>query len=259
MSECIALKNIRHRNLVKVLSACSGVDFQGNDFKALIFEFMPKGNLDEWIHPENNVEDSAKVLNFLQRLNIAIDVASAIEYLHSHCRAIIVHSDLKPSNILLDAEITAHVGDFGLARIISPVPGTGNNEISTTSTTMKGSIGYIAPEYGVSGNLSTKADVYSFGIILLEMFTGRRPTEEIFTDDLTLHNFVSRSLPEKITQVMDPVVHSEANESGKAECCISVLRIGIKCSMESAKDRAAMEEVVNELCSIRQVFLDQRV
>ena len=82
MSECKALRKIRHRNLVKVLSACSSLDFQGNDFKALVFELMSKGNLDKWLHPDA-IEDEPQRLTLLQRLNIAIDVASALEYLHT--------------------------------------------------------------------------------------------------------------------------------------------------------------------------------
>ena len=148
MSECKALRKIRHKNLVKVLSACSSLDFQGNDFKALVFELMPQGNLDGWLHPEVR-EDEPQRLTLLQRLNIAIDVASALEYLHTQCDDIIVHNDLKPSNVLLDNDMMGHIGDFGIAKITSVVfsttiatsVGTDQN----TSNAVKGSIGYIAP------------------------------------------------------------------------------------------------------------------
>ena len=101
MSECKALRKILYRNLVKVLSACSSLDFEGNDFKALVFELMPRGNLDGWLHPEVK-EDEPQRLTFLQRLNIVVDIAYVLEYLHTQCDEIIVHNDLKPSNVLLD-------------------------------------------------------------------------------------------------------------------------------------------------------------
>ncbi|PPD86546.1 hypothetical protein GOBAR_DD16500 [Gossypium barbadense] len=104
LAECEALKNIRHRNLVKVLTAISGVNYQGNDFKALIYEFMENGSLEGWLHPliGMNEPETARNLNFFQRVSVAIDVAHALEYLHHHCEEPIIHCDLKPSNILLD-------------------------------------------------------------------------------------------------------------------------------------------------------------
>ena len=115
------MTTIRRRNLVKVITSCSAVDYQGNDFKALVYEFMPIGSLEGWLHP---VEDDYRQfewqnLGLLRRINITIDIASALDYLHHQSPTIIIHCDLKPSNILLDGEMTAHVGDFGLARFLS--------------------------------------------------------------------------------------------------------------------------------------------
>lgn len=123
IAECRALKGIRHRNLVKVLTACSGVDYQGNDFKALVYEFMQNGSLEEWLYPitrEGEIDKAPRNLSLLQRLNIAIDVACALDYLHHDCQPITAHCDLKPSNILLDDDMNARVGDFGLARFLPP-------------------------------------------------------------------------------------------------------------------------------------------
>lgn len=146
-AECEALRNIRHRNLVKVLSACSGVDYQGNDFKAIVYEFMINGSLEEWLHPipkEDDQQAKRRRLNFLQRLNIAIDIASVLDYLHHHCQTPIVHCDIKPSNILLDDEMTGHVGDFGLTRLL--LNRTNNfSSNQTSSIGLKGSIGYTPP------------------------------------------------------------------------------------------------------------------
>jgi Leucine-rich repeat (LRR) protein len=150
INECDALRSIRHRNLLKIVSVCSSTDHEGNDFKSLIFEFMCNGSLDQWLHPKNNVQHQSKRLSFIQRLNIAIDVAYALEYLHHHCQTPIVHCDLKPSNILLDEDMVAHVGDFGLVKFLFEAS---NNSSKTKSLSvgLKGSIGYIPP-----GNISTK-------------------------------------------------------------------------------------------------------
>ncbi|EOY10065.1 Leucine-rich repeat protein kinase family protein, putative [Theobroma cacao] len=163
MAECKALRNIRHRNLVKILTACSGFDYHGNDFKALVYEFMVNGSLEDWLHPSfdsNESEESVKKLNFYQRTNVAIDVACALGYLHHHCETSIVHCDLKPSNILLDDQFIGHV------------------------------------EYGMGSEVSTNGDVYSHSILSLEMFSGMRPTDEVFKEGLNLHNLVKAALPE---------------------------------------------------------------
>ncbi|XP_057990717.1 probable LRR receptor-like serine/threonine-protein kinase At3g47570 [Hevea brasiliensis] len=144
IAECKALKNIRHRNLVKILTYCSSIDFKGNDFKALVFTFMENGSLEMWLHPEENGYSQMKRLNFLQRLCIAMDVASALHHLHNHCETQIIHCDLKPSNILLDNDMTAYVSDFGLARLISE--STSNpSQSQNFSMGIKGTIGYMAP------------------------------------------------------------------------------------------------------------------
>ncbi|XVF41906.1 hypothetical protein PTKIN_Ptkin01aG0318200 [Pterospermum kingtungense] len=186
LTECKTLRNVRHRNLVKIISACSSIDFHGNPFKALIYEFMPNGSLERWLHESTAANDVPNegvpnILNFRQRLNVAIDVASALDYLHHQCEVPIVHCDLKPSNILLDHDMVAHVGDFGLARFF---PKSMNNYSgnSTSTVGLKGTIGYAAPEYGFGTEATTSGDMYSFGILLLEMFTRKRPTDEMFKD-----------------------------------------------------------------------------
>ncbi|XP_022732324.1 probable LRR receptor-like serine/threonine-protein kinase At3g47570 isoform X2 [Durio zibethinus] len=148
LKECKTLRNVRHRNLVRIISACSGIDFQGNPFKALMYEFMPNGSLEGWLHATkeaNTIEHGEpKILNFPQRLNIAIDVASALDYLHHHCEVPVVHCDLKPSNILLDHDMVAHVGDFGLARF-SPKSINNSCGNSTSTLGLKGTVSYAAP------------------------------------------------------------------------------------------------------------------
>ncbi|XP_042483208.1 putative receptor-like protein kinase At3g47110 [Macadamia integrifolia] len=144
IAECKALRNICHQNLVKILASCSSLDSKGKDFKALFYKFMPNGSLDDWLHLPMVAYNHSRSLNFVQRLNIALDVASALDYLHYHCYAPIIHCDLKQSNVLLDNDKIAHVGDFGFARLLSN-PDDDSSQTQTSTTRIKGSIGYAAP------------------------------------------------------------------------------------------------------------------
>ncbi|XP_059307950.1 probable LRR receptor-like serine/threonine-protein kinase At3g47570 [Lycium ferocissimum] len=278
LDECRALKSIRHRNLLKIVAACSSIDYQGNDFKCIVFEFMANGSLDDWLHSKGE----GQYLNIIQRLNIAIDVASALDYLHNHCQVPIVHCDLKPSNILLDEEMTAHVGDFGLAKFLFKSAWD-----KQTSIALKGSIGYIPPEYGSGVNVSTLGDVYSYGIMLLELFTGRRPTDEIFKDGLNIQQYIKTALPRRVMEIVDPSLllayeeHSknEGNASDLEEkailqddeyisqlnastmvegCLVSILKIGLLCSSSSPRDRIPIRIALDKIHTIRNLFLQSK-
>ncbi|CAN1816811.1 Probable LRR receptor-like serine/threonine-protein kinase At3g47570 [Linum perenne] len=273
MSECEALKNIRHKNLVRILTVCSSVDHQGNEFKALVYEYLANGSLEDWLHnPIERLDVSTRNLSFIQRMNISTDIASAIDYLHSHCGSSIVHCDLKPSNILLDDDMVAHVGDFGLARFISAIANP-----STSSIGVKGTVGYAPPEYGMGNQVSTEGDVYSYGILLLELFTGRRPTEETFKEGLDLHNMVRRALSNQQTmEVVDPILlnellhhrsrtyrnhngtNTEETRKSPEELVRSILEIGVACSSNIPDDRIGMSEVVSRLTGIRKFCLVER-
>ncbi|KAL5703684.1 non-specific serine/threonine protein kinase [Ranunculus cassubicifolius] len=281
LAECEALKNIRHRNLIKVVTVCSSIDFEGNDFKALVFEFMPNHSLERWLHPNTGDRLSLTNLSFIQRLNIAIDVAFGLEYLHHSYEETIVHCDIKPSNILLDRDMTARVGDFGLARFLFNNSGD-QSESQTLSSGLKGSIGYIPPEYGVGGKVSTQGDMYSYGILLLETFTGKMPTNEMFKDGLNLYDFVSMALPDRVSEIVDASLFSETdgveedgeigesgnvNESEEApalsrrtmqwkrlDCFVSVLTIALSCCAPLPKDRTVVTDVVKKMIDVRQLF-----
>ncbi|XP_047961916.1 receptor kinase-like protein Xa21 [Salvia hispanica] len=251
-SECNALRGIRHRNLLKIVSVCDSTDFQGNDFKALVYEFMANGNLDNWLHPEN---EGRGALSAIQRLNIAIDIACAVEYLHCGTDSIVIHGDLKPSNILLDKDMVTKVGDFGLAKIVSSISQNLTSMEGSSSLAIKGTIGYIAPEYGMSYVASTQGDVYSYGVLVLEMFTNKRPTSDAFEGCLNLQGFVSTALTDHVMEVVDPFLHQELHVDEKYwDCIVSILRIGVRCSKELPRDRMSMADVVNDLKKIRNAF-----
>ncbi|KAH6836951.1 hypothetical protein C2S53_013427 [Perilla frutescens var. hirtella] len=273
MDECTILRSIRHRNLLKIITACSGFDPQGQDFKCLVTEFMANGSLDTWLHPSRETKNAfpTRTLSVIERLNIAIDVASAVDYLHNYSHTPIIHCDLKPSNILLDEDLMAHVGDFGLAKfLLQSTSGTLQN--NSISVQLRGSIGYIPPEYGASSKISTLGDVYSFGVVLLELFTGKRPTDDMFNNGVSIHKYVAMALPQHVMEVLDPSLilaneeEREMNDAGdikeayaadfqqfsnEIDCLVSVLKIGVSCSMSAPRDRMQISIVVNKLHSIR--------
>uniref|UniRef100_A0A5B7BLY8 Putative Serine-threonine protein kinase, plant-type n=1 Tax=Davidia involucrata TaxID=16924 RepID=A0A5B7BLY8_DAVIN len=141
-AECMALRNVRHRNLVKLITSCSSIDFRNMEFLALVYEFMSNGSLEDWITGKRR-HANGEQWNVVGRLNVAIDIACAMDYLHHECEAPVVHCDLKPSNVLLDENMTAKVGDFGLARLL--IKRTGDQHSISSTNNLKGSIGYIPP------------------------------------------------------------------------------------------------------------------
>ncbi|XP_047053147.1 receptor kinase-like protein Xa21 [Lolium rigidum] len=253
-AECEALRNVRHRNLVKVITSCSSMDSSGSDFKALIFQYMPNGDLEKWLNPKVNEHGERNMLTLIQRIDIGLDVAFALDYLHNQCACPLIHCDLKPSNILLDLDMVAYVTDFGLARFLFSTPNT-YQDSSTSLACLKGSIGYIPPEYGMSEEISTKGDVYSFGVLLLQMITGCSPTDERFNDGTSLHQFVDRALTKNILEVVDPTMlqqYSSVTDIMR-NCVRPLVRIGLSCSMASPKERPDMGQVSTEILRIKHM------
>jgi len=145
ISECEYLRTIRHQNLLPILNACSTVENNGNDFIALIYEFMPNGKLDTWLHRKRGGV-APKLLGLAQRLSIGVGVADAMVYLYHDCGRPIVHCDLKPTNILLDDDMNAYLGDFGIASLVVDSRSIAVGHLGCSSSlAVRGTIGYIAP------------------------------------------------------------------------------------------------------------------
>ncbi|XP_062014665.1 putative receptor-like protein kinase At3g47110 [Rosa rugosa] len=236
------LGNIRRRNLLKIISCCSQVDF-----KALVLDYMPNGS------PENLLHSQNIPLNVLQRLNIMIDVASALEYVHHGYSIHVVHCDLKPSNILLDDDMGAHVADFGIAKLLD-----GRDSMAQTMTLA--TIGYMALNLGMEGIVSRRGDVYSFGIVLMETFTKRKPADEMFVEESSLKQWVANSLhPDRVdSEAMDAdLLGAEEDHHfvSKRDCSSSIMRLALACSADSPEDRINMQDALVALNKIKIKFL----
>ncbi|RCV10207.1 hypothetical protein SETIT_2G093900v2 [Setaria italica] len=258
--ECEAMRRIRHRRLIKIITCCSSFDLQGQEFKALVFEFMPNGSLDVWLHPKFHKFATSRTLSLAQRLDIAADIIAAVEYLHNSCQPPVIHCDLKPSNVLLAEDMSARVGDFGISKFL-PENTSRRMQNSYSITGIRGSIGYVAPEYGEGSAISTAGDIYSLGVLLLEIFTGRSPTDDMFRDSLGLHKFTEDALPDRTLEIVDSTIwmHVEPKDSitrrGVQECLISVFRLGLSCSKQQPRERPSIRDVAAEMHAIRDAYL----
>ncbi|KAM3239243.1 hypothetical protein P3L10_014277 [Capsicum annuum] len=213
-TESEVLRNLRHRNLVKVITSCSNLDF-----KALVLE---------------------------QRLRIMIDVACALEYLHHGCSLPVIHCDVKPSNVLLDEDMVAHLSDFGISKLL----GEDQGDLYTKALA---TLGYIALEYGLDGLVSTKCDVYSYGIMLLETFTRRKLNE--FDGDLSLKQWASYSLPEAVMDVVDVNLVTPQGNHKELDVVALIMKVALDCCAESPARRTNMKDVVGMLQKIKiQLF-----
>ncbi|PHT50005.1 hypothetical protein CQW23_09752 [Capsicum baccatum] len=169
-----------------------------------------------------------------------IDVACALEYLHYGCSLAVIHYDLKPSNVFLDEDMVAHLSDFGISKLL----GEDQGDLYTKTLA---TLAYIAPEYGLDGLVSTKCDVYSYGVMLLETFTRRKPNE--FEGDLSLKQWVSYSLPKAVMDVVDiNLVTPMGNHVQKElDVVASIMKVALDCCAESPERRTNIKDVVGML------------
>ncbi|CDP12430.1 unnamed protein product [Coffea canephora] len=237
--ECEVLRNLRHRNLTGVITSCSNPEF-----KALVLEFMPNGSLEKWLYSHNYF------LDLMQRLDILIDVACALQYLHCEYSTPVIHCDLKPSNVLLDQDMVAHLSDFGLTKLLG-------EENSITYTETLATLGYLAPEYGLEGLVSRKCDTYSFGIMMMEVFTRTKPNSEMFGENLSLKSWVTDSIPDELAHVIDANLLKESDEYfvEKLSCIASIMKVALDCTMESPRERSNIQDVLVALKKIKLQYI----
>ncbi|CAL5089086.1 unnamed protein product [Urochloa decumbens] len=215
-AECEALRRVRHRALIKIITCCSSIDDQGQDFKALVIDLMPNGSLDGWLHPKYNTA----TLN------------NTLDYLHNHCQPPIVHCDVKPSNILLAEDMSDRVGDFGISRILLE---TGTSQNSNSTIGIRGSIGYVAPGRSPTDDMFRETvDLHKFSVSAL-------PDRVLEITDPTI--WVHNDANDRITR------------SRVEECLVSVISIGISCSKQQPRERMPIRDAAMEMHAIRDANL----
>ncbi|XP_054813571.1 probable serine/threonine-protein kinase PBL7 [Prosopis cineraria] len=229
------LSRLRSPYLLALLGYCSD-----NNHKLLVYEFMANGGLQEHLYPVSNPIVMPMKLDWETRLRIALEAAKGLEYLHEDVSPPVIHRDFKSSNILLDKKFHAKVSDFGLAKLGSDKVG------GHVSTRVLGTQGYVAPEYALTGHLTTKSDVYSYGVVLLELLTGRvpvdkkRPPGEVALVTWALPLLTDR---EKVATIMDSAL--EGQYSMKE--VVQVAAIAAMCVQSEADYRPLMADVVQSL------------
>ncbi|MBA0774009.1 hypothetical protein Gotri_009250, partial [Gossypium trilobum] len=227
-AEVMTLSRIKHLNIVKLMGCMSS-----KDSKLLVYEYMENGSLDLWL---NKHRTSGIILDWPKRFRIAIGAAQGLCYMHHDCSPPIIHRDVKSSNILLDSEFNAKVADFGLAKML--IKGK-----PTTMSAVAGSIGYIAPEYAHTRRINEKVDVYSFGVILLELTTGRKPDHG--DENRSLAEWAQRYY-EQGNSIFDALAEDIKKACHLNQMC-NVFKLGLCCTRTLPPLRPSMRDVLQIL------------
>lgn len=242
-AEIETVGRVRHSNIVKLICCCTNE--RGESL--LVYEYMPNGNLGDLLHG-----NKAHALDWTARFKIALGAAKGLAYLHHDCVPPIVHRDVKPNNILLDSEYEAHIADFGLAKVINK-----QTEKGFSISGVAGSLGYIAPEMGYASKVTEKSDVYSYGVVLLELLTGRRATDADFGAGVDIVRWTTSKLwsREEVTgslfyfnnfKKMDSHCPTDPSKEEEHEMLV-VLKLALRCTSAVAAQRPCMREVMEVL------------
>ncbi|KAE9614996.1 hypothetical protein Lal_00048311 [Lupinus albus] len=238
-SELAFLSRLHHKHLVRLVGYC-----EEKDERLLVYEYMKNGAIYDHLHDKNNVDSNSSVLNsWRMRIKIALDASRGIEYLHNYAVPSIIHRDIKSSNILIDANWTARVSDFGLSLMS---PDSGHDYWPTKAA---GTVGYIDPEYYGRNVLTAKSDVYGLGVVLLELLTGKRAIFKHGENEAIPVSVVDYAVPaivgEELSQILDPRV--EPPELNETEAVELVAYTAMHCVHLEGKDRPTMADIVANL------------
>ncbi|KAI9089555.1 hypothetical protein K1719_029160 [Acacia pycnantha] len=222
------LSKIRHQNIIKLLGYCIH-----GESRFLVYEMMENGSLESQLHGPSH----GSSLNWELRLKIAVDVARALEYLHEHSNPPVVHRDLKSSNVLLDSHFYAKLSDFGLAV---------SSGMQDKNIKMSGTLGYVAPEYISHGKLTDKSDVYAFGVVLLELLTGRKAMDKMSSDQY--QSIVAWAMPQltdrsKLPSIIDPVIRNTMD----LKHLYQVAAVAVLCVQPEPSYRPLITDVLHSL------------
>ncbi|KAF5942447.1 hypothetical protein HYC85_020089 [Camellia sinensis] len=234
-AEVTALGSIRHKNIVRLLGCCNN-----GKTKLLLFDYICHGSLTAALH------EKKVFLDWDARFKIILGAAHGLAYLHHDCIPPIVHRDVKANNILVGSQFEAFLADFGLAKLVS------SSDCSKVSNTVAGSYGYIAPEYGYSLRITEKSDVYSYGIVLLEVLTGMEPTDHRIPNGAHIVSWINQELREKHTEfttILDPTLLQRSGT--QAQEMLQVLGVALLCVNPCPKERPTMKDVTAMLKEIK--------
>jgi len=234
LAELSIIASLRHKNLVQLLGWC----VEKGEL-LLVYEYMPNGSLDKVLYPECEGGNTNHVLSWGHRVNIAVGLASVLSYLHQECEQRVIHRDIKTGNILLDGSMNPRLGDFGLAKLM-------DHDKSPVSTLTAGTMGYLAPEYLQCGMATEKTDVFSYGVVVLEVACGRRPIEREGQKMVNLVDWVwGLHSQGRIIEAADKRLNGEFKEGEMKR----LLLLGLSCANPDSAQRPSMRRVLQILNS----------